>query len=839
MGLAGAPVSAVNWALEATGVKKPGEPVGGMQQVTRGWEELLGVKHTKVPTDLYGKVSKSNEYIGKIAEFLGGSLFPGAGAVANASRKLLTAVTLTTSAVSGATTAVELKEAGGRLAPQFGLTKEQGEQIGEIAGGFAGPGLVGAAGQGVAKSLSAGGKALNAVGVTGISPEAQKAAASGLLRKEILTSLEHAPQSEANVARAIELKKKMDNFSPNLAQMTNAPGAIATYKEIANKSPEALAKAAEAERRNLAAIESYKGKVFGASPAGGGQALTDPAKIKLTADRDVIQMELDKTQRDLRALSDNYRRTVDNEAVGEELRALYWENRGIAKRQLDTELAGVYGTAKKFGIVDDMTDIRDSVKKIVSADRTTFQDMPPTFAKILQEYPEGTPDTSLRKAVLAPGSIKPTYRVETVKGQPGKSEASFEEMHSLYKQANKDWMDAVVSGNGPKAFYMKGVRDQLQQKIDKYQDPKYGELAQKFSSWNSHYTKYAQVFKEGAGGELAKRTRKGLATDSEDIVRKVFLEAGDKKKGIQDFFSIYGQNERAAELLHDGLLDNYAKAAMKSGTFNPVAARNWLAAHHSAMSELPETNKFFTNAQKAAEAMVNRKLELQQQRKVLDRSELAKVAGNEQPERLINRAIADPKIMRAVMEGAYTEESKQAIARAIADNISKRSDGLEFLKKNEASLKPVMETLRKGHWQNLLDIAEAESIVARTKAPTAVELAKLQDVGEQYIGTSIKGLFSRLRNLDKPMGVSKEYLVLDVAGRYFYKVRSEELARLREAAYFDADVAEVLAGLSKKSQYTQKDLLKLQDISYAAGVNSTAQGLAASRGEDGKDSSRK
>jgi hypothetical protein len=398
-------------------------------------------------------------------------------------------------------------------------------------------------------------------------------------------------------------------------------------------------------------------------------------------------------------------------------------------------------------------------------------------------------------------------------------------MHSLYKQANKDWADATIAQDPTKAFYMKTVRDQLQEKIDKFNDPQYGELAQKFTDANAAHAKYAHVFREGAGGELAKRTRAGTSTDAEDIVSKTFLQAGDKKAGVQEFFSLYGDNPRAAELLHDGLLDNYSKAAMKAGVFEPKAAQVWLDAHHSALSELPETRRLFGNAQKMGEAFVDRRRELQIQRSVLDRDTLSKVAGNEQPEALVQRAIRDPKLMRGILEGAYTKESKDSIARAIADVVLKQDSPFEFLQENSSTLKPVMDQLSRKHWSNLMDIAEMEKISARTKAPTQVELAKLQDVGEQVIGTSVKGMFSRLRNLDKPMGVSKQYLLMDVGGRFFYKIRSEELARLRETAMFDPNVAEVLARLGKKTSYTSRDLLDLQAIGFASGVNSTAQGV--------------
>jgi hypothetical protein len=826
LGLAGAPVSLMATATEVLGITPKGQkPVGGMAQVTRGWEELLGVKKLQAPKDIYGGDSKSNEYIGTISEFMGGSIVPGAGAVAGATRKLATAVISTLGTVASGASAVEGKEVGERLAPTFGLKPEIGGQIGSNLASLAGPKMIGLAGQSILKSVNIAGEQLAKAGVTGSSAEAQKAAANSILMKEITTSLSHAPQSEANVARAIELKKKVDNFSPNLAQMTGAPGLVATYKEVANKSPEALAKASQAEQRNLTAIATYKEKVFPKS----GQSVTDPARIKLSSDATVLDFTLDRAKRELRSLTDQFRRTVDNEAVGKQLREKYWSARSTAKIGVDIDLANVYGTARKYNITEDMTDMRDAVNKIVSADRTTFQDMPPTFAKILQEYPAGTAATVARKAITPIGASKPLYRSITTPGTAGKSEASFEEVHSLYKQANKDWADATAAGNSSKAFYMKAVKDQLEQKVAKYNSPQYGELASKFTTYNKRYSDYAHTFREGAGGEIAKRTRSGIATDAEDIVSKVILQAGDKKRGVQDFFQVYGSDPSAAKLLHDGVMDNFSKAVIRSGTYNPAAGKAWLARHETAMNELPELKKLLGNSQKIGEELINRQLMAQAQRKVLDRTVLAKIARNEQPEALVQRAIADPKTMKGLLVGALTDDSKQAIARAIADSVGKMPNSFEFLKANAASLKPVMDRLGKNHWGNLNDIAEMEQISARTKAPTAIELQKLQDIGEQTIGTSVKGMFSRLRNLDKPMGVSKEYMVLDVGGRFFYKVRSEELARLREHAMFDADTAEVLAKLGQKSVYTKKDLMDLQRISFGAGVNSIAQAVGEQR----------
>lgn len=818
---------------------KPGEGLPSLgATITKGWEQLLGVKKVAPPRDSFGGVSKSTEYLGKVAEFLGANVIPGGSAVAAAERKLATAIVSALGVTAAGTSAVEGKEFAERHGPSFGVSTERAGQIGELVGGVAGPGFIGLAAQALLKGGSMMQSAAKAHDISGFSKEAQHAAANGLLARELEQGLKHAPQSAANLARSLELSEKVPGWAPTLAQASNAPAIVAMQREVAKKSGEALAKAASADERNLRAIASFKEKSFPTAkvaPTASGRVapdpLTDPARIKLSVNQSVIQMEVDRNARELRQLTDNYRRTADNEVIGNQLRTKYWEARQTAKGLTDAKLGQVYATASRLGIREDLTDVRDSINKIVTSDRQTFQDMPPLFAKVLQEYPAGTAMKIERVATTKAGAVRPTFRTVTTPATAGKSETSFEELHSLYKQANKDWADATAAGNPTKAHYMAMIRDQLQEKVNKYTGQQYGELATKFQDFNQSYAKYATTFREGAGGEIGKRTRAGLATDSEDIVSKVILKAGDKKKGVQDFFAVYGTDESAARLLDDGIMDNFAKVAIRNGSFDPKAAAGWLKKHETAMKELPGLRARLETEQALGNKLVNRQLMLQKQRQVLDRTVVAKIAkGTIQPDKLIEQAIADPKVMKGLLVGAITPESKMAVARAVADSVAGRPNSFEFLMANEKALKPVMERLGQGHWGNLKAIAEMEQIAGRVKAPTHVELSKLQDLGEQTIGTSVKGMFSRLRNMDKPMGVSKEYMVLDVGGRWFYKTRSEELGRLREAAMFDPDTARLLATLGRRAGApTKSQLLDLQRLSFNAGAVSVSAGAESER----------
>lgn len=754
-----------------------------------------------------------------------GLLIPEVGVIATAERKVVTAVTSLLQATASGMGAVEGKELAENHAKAFGMDKEKAGKVGEFLGSLSGPGLVGLAGQAVTKGLKETTKVAAAANITGTGADAQKAAASAMLSEDINVAISHAPEAPANIARAIELKKKVEGFMPNAAQMTNAPGLRNMYKEVANKSPEALAQAAQMEQANLAAIANYKERVF---PAG-NQSATNAARVKVDTDKNVFSLMLDKAGRDLRTLTDKFRRTSDNRAIGEELRTLYWEKRGAAKAGVDKELAGVYGTAAKYGIREDMTDIRQSVQKLMNADRTTFQDMPVTFSKILNEYPAATAAKMERVTKTPVGAKKPIYETVTTPGNKGNSVASFEEMHSLYKQANKDWIDAVAAGNPAKAHYMGLIKDQLQGKIAKYNDPKYGELAQKFGKYNETYSKYATTFREGAGGEISKRTKAGMSTDAEDIVSKIILQPGDKKKGVQDFVQIFGQDERAARLLHDGMLDNFSKAAVKDGTLSPARARAWMESHKTALEELPELSKALSSTLEKGTTLVNQRLLMTKQRNKLDQTIVAKIAGTENVEAVVAKAIADPKYMKGLLVGALTEESKMSIARAIADSVGKRADGYEFLMTNEKALKPALDSLGKDHWQNLKDIAEMSKIVQRTKAPTEVELTKLQDIGEKLTGNSVKSILSKVMAV-KQGRVGEVYTVTDIGGRFFYKIRSEEMMRLRNEAMLNPELAEALVKMARQpGAPTQKQLLNLQAMSFAVGVNSVAQTMAGDK----------
>jgi len=821
--------------LTQLGNKPDQENIGGYKMAKRGIEGLLrindGGKNLEVPMpkDQWGGESKANEYLGSIAEFVGGSLIPGAGTVATAQRKLFTALAEFGGATAAGMGSVEGKELGEHLGPSLGLTKEQGGQIGEMFGSMFGPKGVQIASEGLARATQ--GSRLAAEKVKDFRDESKQTdAAKVLVQADINKALEANPTSKENIGRAAAVMKRMEGFQPNIAQQSDAPGLVAMTKEVSTKSPEAQSRAAAIDTRNRMAIDKFTEGAFPKQEV----ALNEGARAKYSVDSGILREQMKTTERQLTALSDQYQRSVDKGLIGEELRDLYWAKKEQTKAVLNRQVSQVYSTAERMGVREDMTDVRQAVERLRGADRETFQDMPGVFSKILQEFPEGTKAT--QKAVMGKSGIR---RMETVPGTPGNTEANFETLHSLYKETNKQWMDLVAAGQVDKARKVNIVKDMLKQKVDKYNGPEFGQLGEQFRTFNQDYTQYSKTFKQGAGGTVGAYGKKGFKTDAEDLVDKAFLRTGDKAKGLEDFFAVYGRDERAAKLLHDGVTDSYSRAAVDAnGDFNPKGAAVWMKAHARAMEELPELRAKLQATTDTAGALVDRKRELKVMQSKYDRrTVMAAAARAQDPNKLVEAGLTDPRIFKALLTSAMTPESRASLARGIVDmTAAKYGDkSFEFLKDNEKTLKPVMDALGPKHWDNLMTIAEAEQIAGRSKAPTYVELSKAEDPIERLTGTTGKGWFSRIRGLNTPMGVSKGYAALDLGGKLALKLRTEEMARIREEALLNPEMSQVLADVARKAEgpkLPKGTLLDLKRLGFDAGIVVGSQALSREADRD-------
>lgn len=843
--LAGLPASAIGSVLESVGVIPKGETFGGYAMIRRGYRNLFDVEGLAIPTDRYGNVKKSDEILGTVAEFIGGSMIPGAGAIATAERKLATALTQIAASATAGTFAVEVKSFAENYGPTLGISKERSGEIGFMLGSFGGSAIPFIAGQAIVKSMGGAAKISAQSDIKNIadlrkkfSKEEMEVMSNNAVKKEILTSIESYPNSLENAARAIELKSKIDKFTPLPAQMTDSPGLVGMYNQVAKTNPAALGKAQAVEASNIAALEAFKLKTFPVAEVGVG--VTTGARATLQAKSYINSLSMNELKGQLTTLSDKFIRTVDNTKIGTELRGMYWANRESAKGVLDAEIGSVYKQAAQIGLKEDMSVTKGIVQAIVSRDQLTFQDTPAVLNKILTKYGEVAPaSTKLVPTGLLDAAGKPAMRSVTMPAS-GSSTASFEELHSLYKELNKDINAAQIAGQGMKVNQMQEVKQVLQTQLSKYSGKEYGDFATNFSNFNKNYSSYAGIFKEGLGGQIAQRTRMGVSTDAEDIVRKLVVQAGDKRQGLLDFSNVYGGSPKAAELLHDGVLDMFSKAAVVDGMLKPAAARRWMSNHKEMLQEMPELEKALRKTTESGNALVNRRLELKVEAQLYQKTIIAKIAQHSNAEDVINLALRDDRYMKGLLYTAETPENKKAVARGILDYVWAQKDPTKYLEENAIKLKPALDALGENHWENLRTLGLGKTVNDRVKAPSSVPISKLQDIGESTVGVPVKGLLSRIFS---PI-MNERYVITDVAGRYFFKTKMEGMAKIRESAMLDPNMAEAVLEVAKREALglkpTTKNLLDLQRMSFAHGIMSftTAVSMQNARVNDLEEKDR-
>lgn len=782
-------------------------PLANTEAIYKPVSKTLGVQHLPTPTNEYGKPSKSNEYLMALANFAGASALPGVGVVSAAERKLMAALVETAATAISATSSVEGKELAKNLAPTFGVDPERAGHIGEVVGSLAGPGLVAAAGRGIEKATAKTGQVVSdATGLTGVSKEAQQRAGRLMAIRQIGQALDSNIASKSNLKEAVDLQNRIPGFKPTLGQASDAPGVKAIEQTLAGKTPQSLSTAAERQAENQAAVSAYGEQKF---PTGEASP-TQPVKNLYQGIAADQQKRLDTTNAqisDLAAKSE----FQDTAAIGERLRTLRADAKNAAREVKNAKYSDVYDAANKAGLKAPVDDVQSLMREVAGSDANAAQIMPGLYSDLNSAIKKFTPE---QPKILLPG------------GQPQArppAEVSFEALHSMQKRSNADMGAALAAGDTQKAYLIGKVQDLLKQKVAAFEGPQFGEVGVKLRDANQFYaTKYQPVFNEGLGGRTgpAARTKYGEITQDGDIVRKLIFNP-ENKRGTAEFFDIYGNNPEAHSLLRNGIADMFTKAVVRDGEIKPALVESFMRQHAAQFDMMPSLKSEFSNIDHLNDTLLARRQSLEAQQSLLDKTTIAKIAKSDKPDEVIGRALTNPKEMMALVSQSFkTPEGAQTLANAIAKTVSEQKNPYQFLRENEAALRNGMAPLGKQHFDNLLTLTKAQEVSGRVKAPTSVELDKLQDIGTQAIGTPIKSLLSRIWNVNRAGGPSAKYAAVDVGGRYIYKIKTEEAQKLMEQAIYDPQMAQALLAL--KNEPSIAKLNNVRNHAFAHGLRVTA-----------------
>lgn len=791
-------------------------PFMGSRNLYEGASRSLHVQNVPVPKDEYGKPDKGAEYVGTVSNFLAANALPGTGAVMLATRKAPVAITEILGTLLSATSAVEGKELGEEfLAGVGGLSKEEAGHVGSMIGAVAGPSVVGKVAHASAGSIERATDWLKEkLGISGFSAEAQKQAGAKLAGTELSTGLQASPLAGPNMQRSAELSGVIPGFQPTLGQASGAPGVIAIERRLATKSPESLARAAGREEENLQAVKDFEGKSFPPSPA----SVTQPALDRYKAIAAQREMELAGTDKQIAALADRYG-YQPNAATGAKLRELRDQREQQVRGIKNQKYAAVDEAAAKAGITDDVSDVKRLISEVAGSDANAAQIMPELFGDMqsaIRKYaPKASAPASAATLEKMPGLARGGAE------QTGPITVPFAALQSMLRRANADLNRAQLSGDATKAYYVAKVRDFLQGKVAKFEGAEYGDVATMLKDANNFWkTEYKEVFKEGAGGRMGQFNRWGDVTADEDVVRKLLFKANNEQ-GVNDFMRIYGDHPEAAAHLENGIKDVFAKSVVRDGEIQPRLVESFMRQYSQALDRLPKLKAELSNVDKANDALLSRRKVIEEEQKMLDKTALSRVAQIRDTDTAITAALKDPDQMRALLsQASKNPEASKALARSIADVVGRQNNSYEYLVANERTLKPVMDKLGAGHWDNVKYIAEARDILSRNKAPEHVELNKLQDIGEKTIGTPVKSVFSIMRQIatQGPARVSPEYATLHLGGRYIFKVKQAEAEKLLEDAIYDPKLAASLRSMQTNPTKGAIDEFKLNAFAHGVRV---------------------
>lgn len=757
MSLAGAPVSALatlaEYSAPAIISRAMGgpemrfeDPVGGMGQVRRGYEGLFGVQDLKPP-------SEQNRYLGGVSEFAGGGIMPAAAVVSRAAQPVLAALT----------------EAGGILAG--GVGHEAGGPVGGIIGSLMGtniPTLVSKVKGAIPQVFKAGKEAV---------------AADRMAGKEITGAIRAHPEAEANVAKANEIIDRMKGagaeFNPTLGTVTNAPGVLSMERKFAQDSGEDLSRYTGRMGEMDTAISQAKNNLF---PQGSRSVQRMADERVMQANR-AVEAKLDALTEQLNRLAESIP-SATQQSAGEQLRRLRDAAQTEAKGVKNAKIKDLYTEAERTKTGAKMDDVADFVSELEKADPNAFQNMPPVFAKVKKQY--GRPD----QAELTGRSIPPDLMADASKGA---TEAkSFEEIHSLWRQANREYGDAMRAGDSQKAMYLAKLKDKLKEKVDSFENSAVGD---KLKDFNKFYAeKYAPAFKEGVGGRMAGQGKYGEILKPEDVVGKFFSPSG-----VDDFRKIYGGGDEASATLRDGVLGLFKKEAVRNGVVNQRAAANFQRTHAETLDKLPDVKKALADTTKINDELSASASRLRDRQRLVDKSRVAELAKNEDVDGLIEKAFTNPKELRTLVALGSDKAGKDAVARALADRIGPAAekagkDPLALLMENQDVMRPALNRLGPKHFENLETLAGAMSIRARANPvpSTANVSGKPQDVVEKVTGSTPRTIWSQTANTAAGRQSSVS-MVLHLLSRFGIKARGEDASRLMHEAIYKPELAADLA----------------------------------------------
>ena len=768
--------------LGVPGLERAGKEglMSATAQTQKVGDELLNVDRTMLPPDALTK------YLGNVAEFAGSSVIP-SGLVIGAAKKMIPAALGEAAAITGGGVASQL---GGDIAESGGHNRAWGEIPGGIGGATGGYGVAAATKLGGA--AEAGGKALT-----------NKA---GKQIGEIVKAENLQPKLDASmdVAKHIESVTGIP-FEPTLAGRTRSGFVSDLEQKVLGRDVGSAERAISKNIQNVSAVHKFMDETM---PS--GEPLQRSAGKTVTTATSNLEEAASKLAAE-RASVAGKTSGKSQQAVGQELDVMRAAKKNEVKAELSTRLGGIYDKAKSNNITSNMDDVVDLVKNIKTKEGNAFQSMPPVFREIADKYVK-TEGSSLVDIGGRP--------LSKAKSDP----ASFEELHSLWKETNRQLAASKSLPDQTQTYYLGQLKDVLSKKVSQIESGK-GKFAADFSQWNKDYSAYAKTFKEGIGGKMSNIGKFGETMTKEKIVSNFFSPTG-----IDDFNRIYKNDPVAKQLLTDGILDRFAQSVgiKITGEINPKTSATFLKNNAEALNKMPELKAKLSDSTKATELLLEKGARIEKAKTDLSKGILAQIAKVDDVTPIIAKALTDKKAFRQLMTTGA--EGRKSIIHALSSSIPEAAQKSkmtisEFMAKNESNLKPILDAYGKEHYKNVKTAMDGMDMILAGKPPTHPALTQFNvDPIAALTGTTMPSLISQYRATMITRQSSPTHMVSSMMSRFWAKTIGANAEKMQEYLLTNPQAAKDFAAATKATKSTMLSN-KISNHALAAGARSTTASL--------------
>ena len=744
-------------------------------------DAMLGTDRGMLPPDVETK------YAGNVAEFGTAGLIPSSAVIGLAAKKA--------PAIAGEIAAT----VGGGLASQLGgdIAESGGHNraLGEIPAAILGAGSA----MGIAASTKLG----------GIKSKAENAVTNRAGKQ--ISEMVRAEKAQPAIEESLKVAKHIEDvtgvpFEPTLAGRTRSGTIGDLENQVLGRNMGAAERSIEKHNANTAAVQSFMDAAIPSGKTQQMQRSAGSAVAKATSNLDTAAAKLAAERGEIgKTLVGK-----SEQEVGGELDKIATANMKAVKAESSAAITKLYTEAKDKNITANMDDVFDLVKKIKDKEGNAFQTMPPVFRDISERF------LKTRDSELVSITGKP---LSELKSEP----VSFEELHSLWRQTNKELRVASKSAeNQNQAHYLNQLKGALESKVKSIENGS-GDFSNKFKQWNTDYkSKYVEPFREGIGGRIAGKGRYGDIIEKEDIASKFFSPTG-----IDDFNKIYGKDPVAKQLLEDGILYKFSRspAIGLTGEINPQTTARFMRDNQEVLNKLPELKARLSDSTKATEALLERGARIEKAKTDLSRGILAQIAKapDSKLDDVIVKALSDPKQFRMLMTTG--EEGRKAVVRALTTSIpaAASKDGMlisEYLAKNGASIKPILNAYGKDHYKNVKTVMDATDMLERGMPPKHPALTQFSvDPIAAVTGTTLPSLHAQYRAVSQGR-LGEQNMAASVLTKFWMKSIGNKAQNMQEYILTNPAAAKDFAAATKatKSQHLSN---KISYHALAAGVRST------------------